>query len=89
MDSNSLQIYSHEEVYEAALRYFDGDELAARVWSSKYALKDSAGNIYELTPDDMHRKITREIAREEAKYPNPMKEDEKLNILKDFRYLVQ
>ncbi len=59
MDSNSLQIYSHEEVYEAALRYFDGDELAARVWSSKYALKDSAGNIYELTPDDMHRRIAR------------------------------
>ena len=88
MDSNSLQIYSHEEVYEAALRYFDGDELAARVWSSKYALKDSAGNIYELTPDDMHRRIAREMARVEAKYPNPMKEDEIFSLLKDFRYLV-
>lgn len=88
MDSNSLQIYSHEEVYEAALRYFDGDELAARVWSSKYALKDSAGNIYELTPDDMHRRIALEMARVEAKYPNPMKEDEIFSLLKDFRYLV-
>ena len=88
MDSNSLRIYSHEEVYEAALRYFDGDELAARVWSSKYALKDSAGNIYELTPDDMHRRIAREMARVEAKYPNPMKEDEIFSLLKDFRYLV-
>ena len=88
MDSNSLQIYSHEQVYEAALRYFDGDELAARVWSSKYALKDSAGNIYELTPDDMHRRIAREMARVEAKYPNPMKEDEIFSLLKDFRYLV-
>ncbi len=88
MDSNSLQIYSHEEVYETALRYFDGDELAARVWSSKYALKDSAGNIYELTPDDMHRRIAREMARVEAKYPNPMKEDEIFSLLKDFRYLV-
>ena len=83
MDSNSLQIYSHEEVYEAALRYFDGDELAARVWSSKYALKDSAGNIYELTPDDMHRRIAREMARVEAKYPNPMKEDEIFSLLKE------
>ena len=80
--------YSYDEVYKGALEYFKGDELAARVWSSKYALKDSFGHIYELTPDDMHRRIAREIARVEAKYPNPMKEDEVFALLKDFRYIV-
>ena len=64
--------FTYDEAYEASLTYFKGDELAARVWASKYALKDSFGNIYELTPDDMHRRISREIARIESKYPNPM-----------------
>ena len=83
-----LKSYNYNEVYDAALAYFKGDELAARVWSSKYALKDSFGNIYELTPDDMHRRIAREIARVEAKYPNPMSEQEVYDLLKDFRYIV-
>ena len=61
------QTFSYEQAYEATLKYFDGDELAARVWASKYALKDSFGNLYELTPDDMHRRIAREIARIEKK----------------------
>lgn len=82
------KIYSYDEAYAATLKYFDGDELAARVWVSKYALKDSYGNIYELTPDDMHHRIASEIARIEAKYPNPMSHDEVFSYLKDFRYIV-
>ena len=80
--------YTYDQAYAATLKYFDGDELAARVWVSKYALKDSYGNIYELTPDDMHRRIANEIARIEAKYPNPMSADEVFSYLKDFRYIV-
>ena len=83
-----LKKYNYDDVYAATLEYFKGDELAARVWSSKYALKDSFGNIYELTPDDMHRRIAREIARIESKYPNPMSEEEVFNLLKDFKYIV-
>jgi len=81
-------IYSYDQAYEATLKYFNGDELASRVWVSKYALKDSFGNIYELTPDDMHRRIASELARIEAKYPNPMGEEEIFSYLKDFRYIV-
>ncbi|MDE6033822.1 MAG: ribonucleoside-diphosphate reductase, adenosylcobalamin-dependent, partial [Muribaculaceae bacterium] len=77
-----------QAVYESALEYFGGDELAARVWASKYALKDSFGNIYEQTPDDMHRRMAAELARTEAKYPNPMSEEEIFNLMKDFRYVV-
>lgn len=80
--------YTYDEVYDASLKYFNGDELAARVWSSKYALKDSDGSIFELTPDDMHHRIASEIARIEAKYPNPMSEEEIFWLLKDFRYIV-
>lgn len=80
--------YSYDEVYQNALKYFKGDELAARVWSSKYALKDSDGNFYELTPDDMHHRIASEIARIENKYPNPMQEEEVYSILKGFKYIV-
>lgn len=82
------KVYKYDEVYEASLKYFKGDELAARVWSSKYALKDSDGNIYELTPDDMHHRIAGEIARIEQKYPNPMSEEEIYGLLKDFKYIV-
>lgn len=82
------RVYSYDESYAASLKYFDGDELAARVWVSKYALKDSFGNIYELTPDDMHHRIASEIARIEAKYPNPMSHDEVFSYMKDFRYIV-
>ena len=67
--------YTYQQAYEASLKYFDGDELAARVWATKYALKDSFGHLYELTPDDMHRRIAREIARIEKNYPNPPSED--------------
>ncbi len=80
--------YTYDEAYNASLEYFKGDELAARVWASKYALKDSFGNIYELTPDDMHRRIAGEIARIEAKYPNPMSADEVFSLLRGFRYIV-
>ena len=80
--------YSYDEAYDATLKYFGGDELAARVWVSKYALKDSFGNIYELTPDDMHHRIASEIARIESKYPNPMNHDEVFGYLKDFKYIV-
>lgn len=82
------QTYSYDEAYAASLRYFDGDELAARVWVSKYALKDSFGNIFELTPDDMHNRIAAEIARVEAAYPNPMSHDEIFSYMRDFRYIV-
>ena len=82
------RIYSQEEAVTASLEYFKGDDLAARVWVNKYALKDSFGNIYELTPDDMHRRLAREIARVEMKYPNPLTEDEIYSVLKDFKYIV-
>lgn len=80
--------YNYDHVFAKTLEYFKGDELAARVWASKYALKDSFGNIYEETPDDMHRRLARELARIENKYPNPMSEEEIFGLLKDFRYIV-
>lgn len=80
--------YTYNEAYDATLKYFDGDELAARVWVSKYALKDSFGNYFELTPDDMHHRIASEIVRIESKYPNPMSHDEVFSYLKDFKYIV-
>ncbi len=80
--------YSYEEAFNATKEYFNGDELAARVWASKYALKDSFGNLYELTPDDMHHRLASELSRIENKYPNPMQEDEIFNLLKNFRYIV-
>ena len=80
--------YTYQEVYDATLNYFEGDELAARVWASKYALKDSFGNIYELTPDDMHHRIASEIARIEKKYPNPMSEEKVFELMRHFRYIV-
>ncbi len=80
--------YTYDEAYDASLEYFDGDELAARVWVSKYALKDSYGNIYEKSPSDMHHRIAAEISRIEAKYPNPMSHDEVFALLDHFRYIV-
>lgn len=82
------KIHTYEEALDASLEYFGGDELAARVWVTKYALKDSAGNIYELTPDDMHSRIANEIVRIENKYPNPMAYDEVMGLLRNFRYIV-
>lgn len=86
--SKPQKTYTQEEAVHASLEYFKGDDLAARVWVSKYALKDSDGNIYELTPDDMHRRIAREIARIEKKYPNPLSEDEVFDLIRDFKYIV-
>lgn len=80
--------YTYDEAFHASLDYFKGDELAARVWATKYALKDSFGHLYEKTPDDMHHRIAHEIARIEKKYPNPMSEEKVFDLLKNFRYIV-
>ncbi len=83
-----VKTYSQDEAYEASLNYFKGDDLAARVWVNKYALKDSFGHIYELTPDDMHRRLASEIARIEKNYENPMTAEEIFELLRDFKYIV-
>ncbi|MCU0473473.1 MAG: adenosylcobalamin-dependent ribonucleoside-diphosphate reductase [Bacteroidales bacterium] len=85
---NERAVYSHEEAVDASISYFKGDELAARVWANKYALKDSFGNLYEKTPDDMHHRLAREIHRVELKYKNPLPEELIYNVLKDFTYIV-
>ncbi|EID75560.1 adenosylcobalamin-dependent ribonucleoside-diphosphate reductase [Imtechella halotolerans] len=82
------QVFTQEEAFEASVTYFGGDDLAARVWVNKYALKDSQGRIYERTPDDMHRRIAKEIARIELRYPNPMSEEEVYDLIKNFKYIV-
>ncbi|HNQ36461.1 MAG: adenosylcobalamin-dependent ribonucleoside-diphosphate reductase [Prolixibacteraceae bacterium] len=84
----AVKTYSQEEANRASLRYFKGDDLAARVWVNKYALKDSFGNLYELTPDDMHWRLAREIARIEQKYPHPLSDKQIYLTLKDFKYIV-
>lgn len=83
-----MNIYTKEEAFIASLEYFKGDELAARVWIDKYALKDSDGNIYEKTPDNMHWRLTKEIARIELNYTNPLFALEIYELLKDFKYIV-
>jgi ribonucleoside-diphosphate reductase alpha chain len=82
------QNYTYDEAFQASLKYFDGDELAARVWVSKYALKDSYGHIFEKTPDDMHHRIAAELSRIENKYPNAMPHDEIFSLLQNFKYIV-
>ncbi|WP_373704905.1 adenosylcobalamin-dependent ribonucleoside-diphosphate reductase [Porphyromonas loveana] len=84
----SRKTYTYDEAYKASLAYFDGDELAAKVWVMKYALKDAQGNIYEKSPEDMHKRIAGEIARIEKKYPNPLSEKELLALFDHFRYIV-
>ena len=84
----NTRTYSQEEIKQASFEFFKGDDLAARVWSNKYALKDSFGNVYELTPDDMHRRLAREIARIEKTYPNPLTEDELFELFRNFKYIV-
>ena len=84
----STKTFSYEEASEASLKYFDGDELAARVWVNKYAMKDSFGNIYERSPEDMHWRIANEIARIENKYPNPLSAQEIFELLDHFRYII-
>ena len=80
--------YSYEEAFQATLAYFDGDELAARVWVNKYAMKDSFGNIYEKSPADMHHRLAGEMARIERKYPNPVSEEEIFSLLDHFRFII-
>ena len=80
--------YSYDEAYNASLQYFKGDELAARVWVNKYAVKDSFGNIYEKSPEDMHWRIANEVARIEAKYPNALSAQELFDLLDHFKYIV-
>ena len=80
--------YSYEEAFQATLAYFDGDELAARVWVNKYAMKDSFGNIYEKSPADMHRRLSAEMARIERKYPNAVPEEEIFSLLDHFRFII-
>ncbi|MEG1266730.1 MAG: ribonucleotide reductase N-terminal alpha domain-containing protein, partial [Myroides sp.] len=80
--------YTNEEAVKASIEYFKGDVLAATVFVNKYALKDSQGNIYEKTPDDMHRRIASEIARVEAKYANPMSEEQLFDLIKNFTYII-
>ena len=82
------EIYTLEEAFQSSLEYFKGDELAARVWVNKYALKDSYGNIFEKNPDDMHRRLASEIARIENRYANPMSEEAIFEVLRDFKYIV-
>ena len=85
---NPERIFTYDEAFQASLKYFEGDELAARVWVNKYAMKDSLGNIYEQSPADMHWRIANEIARIEQKYPNPMSAQEVFDLLDHFRYIV-
>ena len=77
--------YTYDEVFNCALEYFKGDELAARVWVNKYAVKDSFGTIYEKSPEDMHWRIANEIARIESKYENPMSAQEIFDLLDHFK----
>ncbi|HOU98875.1 MAG TPA: adenosylcobalamin-dependent ribonucleoside-diphosphate reductase [Bacteroidales bacterium] len=88
VNNEAHTIYSFDEAYQGALDYFKGDELAAKVWVTKYALKDSYGNIYERSPEDMHWRIAKELARIEKKYPNPMSAQDIYDLLKDFKYIV-
>lgn len=80
--------YSYDEAYEASLKYFNGDELAARVWVNKYAVKDSFGNIYEKSPEDMHWRIANEVARIEDKYPQALSAQELFDVFDHFKYIV-
>jgi len=82
------EVYSFDQAYKAALDYFEGDELAAKVWVNKYALKDAAGNIYELSPVDMHWRLANEIARIEKKYDNPITAQELYDLFERFKYIV-
>jgi len=87
-ETKEQETYTQEEAFQSSLEYFNGDELAARVWVNKYALKDSFGNIFEKNPDDMHRRLAREVARIDHRYPNPMSEDDIFEVFRDFKYIV-
>ena len=83
-----LNRYSFDEVLKSSTEYFEGDTLAANVWMNKYALKDSDGNFYELNPDQMHRRLAKEIARIDNKYPEPLDEEVFYQVLKKFKYII-
>ncbi len=87
-DAEKRKTYTYDEAFQKSMEYFKGDELAARVWLNKYALKDSFGNLFEDSPDMMHKRIASELARIEEKYANPMSEEEIYGLLKDFKYIV-
>ena len=80
--------YTYDEAFAGSLEYFGGDELAARVWVNKYAMKDSFGKIYEKSPEQMHWRIANEIARIEQKYPHPLTAQEIFDTLDHFRYII-
>ncbi|MDR2450083.1 MAG: ribonucleoside-diphosphate reductase, adenosylcobalamin-dependent, partial [Prevotellaceae bacterium] len=83
-----VKIYEYDDAVATSVKYFKGDELAAAVWVNKYAMKDSFGNIFERTPDDMHQRLANEFERIEKRYENPMSVDEIMELLKDFKYIV-
>jgi ribonucleoside-diphosphate reductase alpha chain len=83
-----MKTYSFEEAFEEALRYFQGDELAAKVWVNKYAVKDSLGNIYEKSPEEMHWRIANEVARVDANYPNPTTAGDFFELFSHFKYII-
>jgi len=87
MTEKTEKTYSKQEIEKATLQYFKGDKLATDVWIRKYCLKDEI-NYYELTPDDMHRRIAKELARIEARYPNPLSEEQIYETIKDFKRIV-
>ena len=87
-DGNAKKAYTYDEAVKATREYFCGDDLAAKVWASKYALKDSFGNLYEKTPDDMHRRLAAEIHRIEKKYPNPLPLETIYEAFRDFKYII-
>ena len=84
----SKETYTYQEALNESIKYFRGDELAASVWINKYAMKDSFGNLYEKTPEQLHKRLAKEFARIESKYPNPMSEEEVYELLKEFKYIV-
>ena len=83
-----MKTFKYEEALAASKAYFNGDELAASVWINKYALKDSFGNLYEKSPDDMHHRLAAEFARIEGRYANPMEAEDIYRLLKDFKYVI-
>ncbi len=87
-DKVKYKTYTFDEAFKSSKEYFGGDELAARVWANKYALKDSYGNLFEKNPDEMHHRLAKEIARIEERYPNPMNEEKIYNLLKEFKYII-
>ncbi|MBR5201618.1 MAG: ribonucleoside-diphosphate reductase, adenosylcobalamin-dependent, partial [Alistipes sp.] len=87
-NNEQLTVVKYEDAVAASKEYFAGDELAAQVWVSKYALKDSFGNIYETTPRDMHNRIASELARIESNYPNPLSKEQIFELLDHFRYVI-